>query len=270
MTQPPPPDPLKLMMLRHRTLERKVLNLEREVAVFRFEKALGQAGRTPRFPIQFRAQFGEDLTLCDILGNPLDGFFIEVGANDGVDLSVSYAFEAIGWKGVLIEALPEQAENCRKVRPASRVVQAALSKPGSPKTTTFTLVEADSLMSFMGDLSAAQAAELANSPKKQITVPVTTMNDVLEGHTGPIDFASIDVEGAEIDLLKGFDLARFAPRVMLIEDTKLLNGVETGIVEYMAKHPYVLVSPVGVSRVFVHKSEQAILTRLRNAQFGRQ
>ena len=59
--------------------------------------------------LEFRSQFGEDALLWDFFAGQLDGFFIEVGAFDGYNYSVSYAFECIGWDGLLIEAHPDLA-----------------------------------------------------------------------------------------------------------------------------------------------------------------
>ncbi len=53
----------------------------------------------------------------------------------------------------------------------------------------------------------------------------------------PLDFVSIDVEGTEIDVLKGFDIYRYSPRIMIIEanDEKMDNAIDN----YMKDHGYV-------------------------------
>src|SRR5262249_44599245 len=53
-----------------------------------------------------------------------------------------------------------------------------------------------------------------------IEVPVTTLDQVLidAQAPAPLDLLSIDVEGHEIDVLDGFDMARWRPRLILIED----------------------------------------------------
>ena len=55
------------------------------------------------------------------------GFFIEAGAHNGYALSNTYFLERIkGWKGILIEAIPEQARECRRERKKSKVFNCAL------------------------------------------------------------------------------------------------------------------------------------------------
>src|ERR1043165_2070963 len=117
------------------------LSLRKRVSRLEAAECLREAGRSPSIPLEFTSQFGEDCWLWDLFGAQRDGFFIEAGAFDGHLFSVSYAFEALGWKGLLVEPIPEQFEKARQRRPYSRVVHAALGPPGSSGSCTFQLVE---------------------------------------------------------------------------------------------------------------------------------
>jgi hypothetical protein len=57
------------------------------------------------------------------------------------------------------------------------------------------------------------------TPKKVINVPTRTLDRILEqaGSPAAFDFLSMDVEGPEIDALRGFDIARWQPKLILIE-----------------------------------------------------
>lgn len=224
--------------------------------------ALAEAGRKPKMPVQFRSQFGEDLIIWDLLGGQLDGFFIECGAFDGVHLSVTYVLEALGWKGLLVEGIPQRFEQCRTNRPNSRVVNAALSRRGSPPEATFTVTEDHygGMLSYLTSSAAhKQAIAQANMKQTKVTVPCTTMNELLKDHTGPIDVAVIDVEGGEIDLLDGFDLHKWKPRVLLLEDNE--RGQDPALGNYMATQPYVQVAWVEINRVYVRADETGLIAR---------
>lgn len=245
---------------------RHVLRLRRSVSAMEARDQLAAAGRVPTLPIDFRSQFGEDVAAWDLLGKPLDGFFIEVGAFDGVTYSTSYALEAIGWKGLLVEPIPARAEACRRNRPNARVVHAALAGPTAPKELTFTVVE-DSyggMLSYAESLSQGHHVEqvrAAGERQSKVRVPVTTLDALLSGHTGSIDLVSIDVEGAELALLEGFDLARWKPRVMMIEDSTF--GQNPALDRLLARHPYTLAGWVESSRVCVRSDERDLLERAR-------
>lgn len=247
---------------------RHLLRVRRSVSAMEARERLAAAGRKEHLPLEFRSQFGEDLTAWDILGKPLDGFFIEVGAFDGVSYSTTYALEAMGWTGLLVEAIPERFEACRRNRPNSRVVHAALAAPGAGSETVFHVMQDEygGMLSFGEGISEGQHVEKMRSsslPKTTLKVPLTTLDGLLDGHTGAVDLVMIDVEGAEVALLKGFNIARWKPRVVLIEDGGMGNSPELDAL--MARHPYSHVGWVESSRVYVRSDERELLERAREA-----
>lgn len=179
-------------------------------------RALAEAGRRARRPIEFRSQNGEDAYLWDLLGHPLDGFYIEVGAYNGLDLSVSYAFDCIGWRGLLVEPIPERYAECVRNRPDARVVHAALGPPGQPPTVRFNVTD-DVFGGMLSNVGTGhgQAHEIRST--RAVEVPFLTMDALLAGHQGGIDFAVIDVEGFEIPLLQGFSIERHRPKLLMVE-----------------------------------------------------
>lgn len=253
MTSKTVPDHLGLLNRFVASASTKLILLSQKIAALEAESILREEGRVPRMPIEFRSQYGEDVFIWDILERPMGGFFIEVGAFDGYSYSTTYALEALGWTGLLIEAIPERAAQCAMRRRGSRVVQAALSAPGSPPTARFHLAKDvyGGMLSHMpvGPLRSAKldADGIVRSP---IEVPVKTMDELLEGHEVGIDVAVIDVEGHEVPLLRGFDLERHRPRILLIEDNNTER--DEALSAYMGTKPYTQVAWVGVSRAFAH------------------
>jgi FkbM family methyltransferase len=149
---------------------------------------------------------------------PVAGVFLEVGANDGFSASNTYFLErARQWTGILIEPLPSPYERCRRVRPRATCVQAACvasAKAGE----TVGLVDHDLMSVTLGQQDAIEEASRLRGVLKTVTVPARTLSSIIDGsHFTRIDFMSIDVEGAELQLLAGLDLARHAPRWLLIE-----------------------------------------------------
>ena len=58
------------------------------------------------------------------------------------------------------------------------------------------------------------------APERVINVPIRTLDSILAEAGSPtkFDFLSIDMEGPEIEVLRGFDIARWQPRLILLED----------------------------------------------------
>lgn len=140
------------------------------------------------------------------------GFFVDVGANHPWAGSQSWHLEQRGWHGVLVEPLPGHADVLRRTRTAAVFAVACSSPENAGKTLPFYAA---------GPLSGLDRRQMAPWAEPEvIKVPVTTLDAILEraGAPAPIDFLSIDVEGHEIEALRGFDFARWAPRLIVIED----------------------------------------------------
>ncbi|MDX2146621.1 MAG: FkbM family methyltransferase [Planctomycetota bacterium] len=242
-----------------------VQRLERRLCEFEARERLREAGRKPVYPVEFRSQFAEDALAWNLLGGQLEGFFIEVGAFDGYSYSVTYGLECVGWKGLLIEAIPERAQACAERRTQSRTVHAAMGRRGATGSTEFTVV-ADpygGMLSYATTSPEHKASlQQHNYMKRTVSVPVTSMDELLKDHTGPIDLAVLDVEGGEVELLEGFDIEKRKPRLMIIEDN--LRQEQTPLSKYMATKPYVLVGVQEVNRIYVHNESADILKRARS------
>jgi FkbM family methyltransferase len=141
------------------------------------------------------------------------GFFVEVGANEPRVRSQTWHLEQAGWSGLLIEPQPDLARELRAMRMA-KVFGVACSSPDNAGRTL--------PLHVAGPLSSLDRAGMAPgaAPEKVIEVPIRTLDSVLEEAQAPVgfDFLSIDVEGHEIEVLRGFDIARWQPRLILLED----------------------------------------------------
>jgi FkbM family methyltransferase len=141
------------------------------------------------------------------------GYFVEVGANEPRERSQTWHLEQAGWTGVLIEPQPALAAKLRAARSAQVFAVACSSPDDAGKTLP---------LHVAGPLSALDRERMAPgaNPETVIDVPVRTLDSVLEEAGSPpgFDFLSIDVEGHEIEVLRGFDIARWHPRLILLED----------------------------------------------------
>lgn len=250
----PPPnqqnDPVANLRLGFRALMVQMKATRQRLYALEASQRLAASGRQPRYPVEFKSQFGEDLLVYDLFEGKPEGFFIEVGAFDGYDLSVTYALECMGWNGLLIEAIPNRAEQCAARRKHSRVAHAALSRRGSTGTTTFTVTEDiyGGMLSYHHQ-NADHVKSIGTLKRKTVTVPLTTMDELLKDHQGEIDLASIDVEGGEVPLLQGFDLMKHRPKVLLLEENT--GGKDQTLANYMKTQPYVMMGWLEVNMVFV-------------------
>jgi FkbM family methyltransferase len=242
-------DPINFLGQQVFQLQLMIHKLKRSIYRLEAIEKLAMAGKKPVYPVEFRSQFGEDAMIWELFEGKLDGFFIEVGAFDGYNYAVTYALECLGWKGLLIEAIPERAEQATARRKNSRVVHSALaSKHGGEVTFSVTDDVYGGMLSYL-DPNSAHAKGVAGAKQRKVTVPLTTMNELLKDHQGEIDVAVIDVEGGEVPLLGGFDLHKYKPKVLMIEDNA--RGADPALANYMATMPYTQIAWLEVNRVYV-------------------
>ncbi len=184
----------------------------------------------------FNAQFGEDQILWQVFQRRTRGYFIEVGAYNGVSLSNTFFLEQVGWRGLLVEPIPELAQQAAAARPNSTVINAACSRRGSSGTAEFTVTNNVPVLSFLkADREHINRCIREGAQLQQINVPLTSLDEMLlaqrkdaQSSNGAwvarkgwcIDLVSIDTEGCELDVFDGFELDRFKPRILLVENDR--------------------------------------------------
>jgi FkbM family methyltransferase len=152
--------------------------------------------------------------------NSQNGVFVEVGANDPVAVtSQTWHLEQLGWSGVLIEPIEHLCAIARKKRPASKIVNVACT---SSDTAGYAELKIPVVAHAQISAHAGLNPELDQSGYQRWDIHLVkarTLDSVLEDNgISNIDFLSIDVEGTELDVLKGFSFSKHRPKLVLIED----------------------------------------------------
>ncbi|MGJ5675441.1 MAG: FkbM family methyltransferase [Nostochopsis sp.] len=186
-----------------------------------------------------------------------NGFFIEVGGNDGYSQSNTYYLEKfLGWRGILVEGIPSLYEKCKSTRQKSSVYNYALVSGEFPDS--FVEMHYANLMSVVeGSLKNkdAQDKHIERALKNQksintytVKVPVVTLESILNEFVNipQIDFFSLDVEGYELDVLLGMNIEKYKPIYILVE-ARFFDEVNSflkpyyNLVEQLSYHDYLYV-----------------------------
>jgi len=136
-----------------------------------------------------------------------DGFYIECGANDGVNQSNTWFFEkSLNWRGILIEPNKKIFEELKKNRSSKNIFEnVALVSESFSKKIYLTNNNLESKVT-------------GNIDNNNIEVFTSTLNHILKKNKiYKINLFSLDVEGYEVEVLGGLNLNFFDIDYILIE-----------------------------------------------------
>ncbi len=155
----------------------------------------------------------EELIIRDFFQDRRDGFFVDIGCAWPIKNSNTYYLEKqLGWSGLAVDGLADYAESWRTSRPRSKFLNFLVT------------ARSDNLETFyktgIWGLSTAEK-EYAKSLHVigEVQVPGITLDDLLARNgVQRVDLLSIDVENHTRAVLAGFDLQRWQPELVCIED----------------------------------------------------
>lgn len=150
------------------------------------------------------------------------GIFVEVGAGPPCFISNSCHFRRNGWRTIAVE--PNEKFVKQHLEDGSEVYQYACADyEGDAEFTVNNnndhwYSEENDGVSFSA-LSIRHKNLPSHNTQTTIKVKVTTLNKILEtAGVETVDVLSIDTEGWELDVLKGFDHNRYQPKIMVLEN----------------------------------------------------
>ena len=172
------------------------------------------------------SQFGEHLDIEDVVGTMPHGYAVDVGACDGMSLSNTYQLEQRGWEVLCIEANPVYEGHLRMNRRNVMILACGKENLENQDFHVYEIFpgnyEAFSALDPVKDKSAAPVPDDARfnlEERFSVKVKVRTLDWCLEQAKFPrVDVVSIDVEGGESDVLDGFDIVRWQPKIIVLED----------------------------------------------------
>jgi len=147
-------------------------------------------------------------------GFKMDGTFVECGAYDGRSYSNTWGLAVMGWKGLYIEPYPAQADRCVENHVGNDVVVERVAVGRN---------NGETWLYQCGDVSSIKWNKVSRAwgciQERKIMVKVEMLDHVLDRHDWPknFDLLVIDVEGSEEDVLRGFSLWRWRPKMVIVE-----------------------------------------------------
>ena len=193
-----------------------------------------------------------------------DGFYIDIGCNHPVFNNNTYLLSKEGWSGINIDIDKKSIDLFNIFR--KKDINLNMAASSSIGELDYINYHEKSPINKIKTNNDVLSEKKITSIKK---INSKTLNSIIENSkykNTKIDFISIDVEGHELEVIKGFNLQKYKPRVVVIEylDLKLKkidiknfdinNILESEIYEIMVSNDYNLVNWLHSDLIFAHNS----------------
>jgi FkbM family methyltransferase len=168
-----------------------------------------------------KSQLRQDLFVLSELGFKRDGFFVEFGATNGIDLSNSYLLEnKFGWSGILAE--PARIWHKELLNNRNVAIETNCVWRSSGDKLRFNEVDDPEFkgeLSTIDSFSDSDEHSVRRKSGKKYEVETISLNDLLVKHGAPkqIDYLSVDTEGSEFEIMNAFDFDSFDIKVITCE-----------------------------------------------------
>ena len=229
----------------------------------------------------YKSQFSQDRVVKHFYGDKV-GYFVEVGAYDGVTASNTYALERTGWTGILIEPLKEQYAKLVENRKCITVNECVYSGEETVDFSEYDLLSGischntraekkiESLSQNLTDsvsqnLTDSVSQNLTDSVSKADKNPVTEivktsmksvkLTSILNNANAPkfIEYLSLDTNGAEFEILKGVDFNTYVFGFINV-DYNAVNDNRMRIRQVLIDNGYVYISENNTDDNYIHGS----------------
>jgi FkbM family methyltransferase len=199
------------------------------------------------------SEAGQDMLVKDnFFKNQKSGFFLEIGAFDGIEGSNCYHFEKVmNWQGIAIEASPLQFEKLKKNRNC-KLINMAIG-PENKQVEFYEVVEGFTQMSGINNLNFKDSFERikknSNSKINKINIECKTFEKLIPSDQ-VIDLISIDIEGNEHDVLKSINFDKYQIKVIILENK---TPKELSYLKFFKEKNFYYFDRTGMDEIYYNK-----------------
>ena len=208
------------------------------------------------------SQTGLDLLLSNIFKGLQKGFYIDIGCNHPVYNNNTFLFYKRGWRGLNIDLDKSSIDLFNIYRKGDLNIHAALSSSNNTQKV-YEFHKKSPLNTLVKKVANYQKAEVKNIYE----INTITLNEIINDkglQNNKINFLTIDVEGHEVEVLKGLNIDIYRPDVIVVEyldlnldkleikNLNINNVLNSEIYKYMVSKNYSLINWLHSDLIFVN------------------
>jgi FkbM family methyltransferase len=197
----------------------------------------------------FHGEFDTDKVIRETFFPDYDykGTMVEIGAGPPVFFSMSKHFRDSGWRCICVDPNPKFVEQHKEM--GNEIYQYACSFENIEKSK-FQIYDSGIWADELEGISNSAISLVYKTDWKyiEIDIQIKTLDSILEeAGVESVDFVSIDTEGWELEVMMGFNLEKYNPSVILLENVSHLNVYNS----YMKVHGYILNKKLEYNYIYV-------------------
>ncbi len=202
--------------------------------------------------------FGEDLFVKSYFSELNEGFYIDIGCNQPKINSLTYLLFKKGWKGMNFDISRRCIDLYKVFRNGDTNLNISVGSV-EKQVNSFIFYE-NCTMNTVDESFKNYTSKSVNKDPEVKKIYQKTLNQILiDNNIKRIDYLNIDVEGYEMNVLKGFSLSQYKPKLVSIEIHDIeCPPVKNKIFKYFIKNKYSLVSIYGWTYFFEFKKNSKV------------
>ena len=195
-------------------IEEKIKNkylYSKKINIFKFFYFYYQFLKSKFKPRLAYSHWGVDLIITKLLNSKNKGIYIDVGCHHPFLNNHSYLLYKSGWVGINIDIDYNSIDMFNFFRKKDVNIQTAVTDHKG---------EVDLFFYHNRAAKNTISKEFGSDAKEKKKINSDTLNNIIENSkfkNSKIDFVSIDVEGNEMNVLNGFNLKKYKPKLILLE-----------------------------------------------------
>ena len=207
--------------------------------------------------MDFQGQYDQDMFACLYFGCKKEGFYIDIGAHDGKSLSNTIIFENLGWKGICVEPLPDVFKILKQNRRCD-CFNVAISETSDESLEFIRAKGVEMLSGLSNQMTEVHKKRIIKEKGEieKIYVKTLTFTDLMSNYPEirNVDFLSVDVEGAEISIIKTIDFNKYNFNLITVENSGEIKGNAQKLINFMEEQGYKIYLNLGCDMMFIPKS----------------
>lgn len=221
--------------------------------------------------MQYYSQSQQDKFVNDIIfANKENGVFLDIGAHDGISYSNSFFFEKyLNWSGVCVEPNPPVYKKLVANRKAACY---NVCIGNSNEVVKFMSISgySEMLSGMLSDYDAKHIHRIESEIKEKggsseiIDIEMIDVNTILDKEKiQQIDYCSIDTEGSELKIIKGFDFSKLDIKVIGIENNYNIQEIK----DILTNNNYKFLVRIGVDDFYIKDTLYTHRLKLKSILF---